>query len=118
MCADSNRGQRSTRWVPWRWHPGSMAHPPVQLGNSEARRPQPPPTPRGPQTPQRPGTPDGAPRMRVGPMWWVLFAVLMAWNVYSFFPRHSTEVALPYSEFLTQLASGNVASTRIVGASI
>ena len=56
--------------------------------------------------------------MRVGPLWWVLFAVLMAWNVYSFFPRHATEVALPYSEFLTQLAAGNVASTRIVGASI
>jgi cell division protease FtsH len=42
----------------------------------------------------------------------------MAWNVYSFFPRHNTQVALPYSEFITQLGQGNIASVHVVGDAI
>ncbi|HTT06854.1 MAG TPA: ATP-dependent zinc metalloprotease FtsH [Steroidobacteraceae bacterium] len=94
-----------------------MARVPVQLRNATpAERPQPPPAPRGPQTPPPPQGPPQ--RVRVGPLWWVLFALLMAWNVYSFFPRHKTQVALPYSEFITQLGQGNVASVHLVGDAI
>jgi len=47
-----------------------------------------------------------------------VFGLLMAWNVYSFFPRNTSQVALPYSEFTTQLEQGNVSKVHLVGAAI
>ena len=42
----------------------------------------------------------------------------MTWNIWSFFPRTNTAVALPYGEFINQVTAGNVASVRIVGDAI
>src|SRR6185437_6767769 len=93
-----------------------MARAPVQLRKaSQDERPRPPPASRGPQTPLPPGGPQ---RVRVGPLWWIVFGLLMAWNVYSFFPRNTSQVALPYSEFTTQLEQGNVSKVHLVGAAI
>jgi cell division protease FtsH len=55
---------------------------------------------------------------RVSPFSWLLLALLMAWNLWWFFPRSTAEVALPYSEFVAQVAAENVTQVRIVGEAI
>src|SRR5215831_1611591 len=55
---------------------------------------------------------------RVNPGWWVVFWMLMAWNLWTFLPRSSAEVALPYSAFLAQVKAGNVSQVRIQGDAI
>jgi cell division protease FtsH len=47
-----------------------------------------------------------------------MLAVLLAWNSWLFLPRQSAAVELPYSEFLAQVAAGNVVQVRIVGETI
>jgi cell division protease FtsH len=42
----------------------------------------------------------------------------MAWNLWWFFPKPTEEVSLPYSEFVTQVAAGNVTQVRIAGETI
>ena len=77
--------------------------------SQESLRPKiPPPGPTG--GPQQP--------FRFGPWWWIIFGLLMIWNFWSFFPRNTAQVSLPYSEFITQLMQGNVATVHIVGAGI
>ena len=49
--------------------------------------------------------------------WWFVFLALMAWNIWSFLPG-PTALALPYSVFVAQLATGNVARVNIVGDQI
>jgi len=56
--------------------------------------------------------------VRVGPVWWIIFGLLIVWNIYSFFPRHNSQATLPYSEFITQLGQGNVAAVHLVGDAI
>src|SRR5271166_4639437 len=73
----------------------------------------PPPT-RGADAP--PGAPPGP--NRVSPFSWWMLALLMAWNLWLFFPRHIEEVSLPYSDFITQVAAHNVTKVRIVGEAI
>src|SRR6185312_1374060 len=72
--------------------------------------------PRGPEN-----TPDashGPPPFRIGPFSWLILALLIVWNAWAFMPHESAEVPLPYSEFVSQIASGNVTTVRIVGAAI
>jgi cell division protease FtsH len=68
----------------------------------------------------RPKPPQGTPLepQRVSPLWWIVFLLLMAWNVWSFLPKPTSEAALPYSAFVAQVAAGNVTQTRIVGDQI
>ncbi len=47
-----------------------------------------------------------------------MLAVLLAWNSWMFLPKQAAEVELPYSEFLAQVAAGNVLQVRIVGDAI
>jgi cell division protease FtsH len=47
-----------------------------------------------------------------------MLALLMAWNLWWFLPRQTAEVSLPYSEFVAQVAAGNVTQVRIVGEAI
>ncbi len=47
-----------------------------------------------------------------------MLALLLTWNLWLFFPRQTAEVSLPYSEFVAQVAAGNVTQVRIVGEAI
>ncbi|MGH8295273.1 MAG: ATP-dependent metallopeptidase FtsH/Yme1/Tma family protein, partial [Steroidobacteraceae bacterium] len=81
--------------------------------------PQRKPTPRSPRDPKRPqGNPGGPPPFRIGPLSWLILALLIIWNAWAFMPHNSVQVALPYSEFVHQIASGNVTAVTIVGAAI
>lgn len=55
----------------------------------------------------------GVPRI-----WWGILLALMAWNLWVIWPKHQTQVSLPYSEFLAQVNSDNVASLKISGSQI
>ena len=60
-------------------------------------------------TPQKTGVPR---------IWWLILLALMAWNLWVIWPKHQTQVNLPYSEFLAQVKSDNVASLKITGSQI
>jgi cell division protease FtsH len=60
----------------------------------------------------------GPPPFRIGPFSWLILALLIVWNAWAFMPHKSAEVALPYSEFVSQVAGGNVTAVTIVGSSI
>ena len=52
-------------------------------------------------------------------VWWVVFAVLLAWNLVTFFvPRGPATIDLSYTDFLTQAQSGNVARVTISGQGV
>jgi len=73
-----------------------------------------PPAAPGPNAPQ--GAAPGP--YGVSPFSWLMLALLMAWNLWWFLPRQTAEVSLPYSEFVAQVAAGNVTQVRIVGEAI
>ena len=50
--------------------------------------------------------------------WWLLFAVILVWNLWMLMPRGSNQAQLPYSDFVQQVQSGNVASVDINGSQI
>ncbi len=67
--------------------------------------------------PKPPQAPSPGP-YRVSPLSWIVFFLLMAWNLWSLFPRQTSEVTLPYSAFVAQVTAGNVPQVRIVGEQI
>jgi len=69
-------------------------------------------------TPETPGSAGPTGPAGFGMWYWIFLAVLMAWNIWSFFPRANPAVALPYGEFIAQITDGNVTSVRIVGEAI
>ena len=74
----------------------------------------PPPSTLRPKPPQKP-----APGLyRLSPFSWIIFLILMIWNVWSFLPKQTLQLALPYSAFVGQVAGGNVSQVRIVGDDI
>jgi cell division protease FtsH len=77
--------------------------------------PKPPSTP-----PPPPPLPGQRPRpLLPGWVWWVLFAVLVAWNVLTFLVRGGpATINLPYSAFLEQVQSGNVVQVTITGQNV
>ena len=77
---------------------------------AEERKKAPPPI-RDPKVP--PGA-TGGPNL-IGTLVWLMLALLLAWNVLTVLPRSSTEVLLPYSEFVSQVAHGNVKEVHIEG---
>jgi cell division protease FtsH len=68
----------------------------------------------------RPKPPQGpAPASsHLSPLSWVIFFLLMVWNLWSFLPKATSEIALPYSAFVAQVNDGNVSKARIVGDAI
>jgi len=51
--------------------------------------------------------------------WWLIAATFLAWSVFISWPQSRPEVAeIPYSTFLSQVQSGNVATVQIVADSI
>src|SRR5260221_10026491 len=67
--------------------------------------------------PKLPQGPSPGPN-RVSPLSWIFFLLLMVWNLWSLFPRETSEVTLPYSAFVAQVRAGNVPQVRIVGEQI
>jgi cell division protease FtsH len=57
-------------------------------------------------------------RQGINPIWWVVLLALIAWNVYAFWPRNTSQVSLPYSSFITQVQDDHVKSVTINGSSI
>jgi cell division protease FtsH len=50
--------------------------------------------------------------------WWLVFATLLAWNLFAWWPSRSLTAAIPYSTFLSQIRADNVSEVRIVGDDI
>ncbi|NOZ72604.1 MAG: ATP-dependent zinc metalloprotease FtsH [Chloroflexi bacterium] len=74
------------------------------------------PSPQKPQKPQKPLPNKPANNWT----WWIIFLSLLAWNFLIFIPnlKKVETVKLPYSTFIDQVRNDNVASVKIVGASI
>ncbi len=51
-------------------------------------------------------------------LWWLMTIILLAWTLWQFWPRSRPQVDLPYSAFVSQVQTGNVASVQIAGADI
>jgi cell division protease FtsH len=51
-------------------------------------------------------------------VWWVIAGGLLIWNVIALLPKNKPQLEIPYSTFLNQVNSGNVASVQISGSSI
>jgi cell division protease FtsH len=77
-------------------------------------RKQPPPRTLRPRPPQGPAP--GS--YRLSPLSWIIFFLLMVWNLWSFLPKPTAEVSLPYSAFVAEVTAGNVSRARIVGDAI
>jgi cell division protease FtsH len=75
---------------------------------------KPPPRTLRPKTPQetKPGPP------RISGLTWLVLMLLLAWNLWSFLPRSTPDVALPYTAFVAQVGDGNVAKVTIAGDAI
>jgi cell division protease FtsH len=50
--------------------------------------------------------------------WWLIFAALLAWNFFAWWPSQSDTVTIPYSTFLTQVRADNVIRVQVVGDEI
>jgi cell division protease FtsH len=77
----------------------------------------------GSKTPAKPASDSSAPSGGSlgpygNPLYWAFFGVLLAWNLWAFLPRQLAEVKLPYSEFVAQVTSGNVATVELIGETI
>ena len=57
-------------------------------------------------------------KTRINPIWWVVMLVLIAWNVYAFWPRTQSQISLPYSSFVDQVKADHVQAVQISGSSI
>src|SRR5271167_2222905 len=81
-----------------------------------------PATDKGPPPPRtlRPKAPlePGPGPTRLTPLSWIVFVLLMAWNLWSFLPRPTSEVSVPYTAFVAQVSADNVSKARIVGEAI
>ena len=51
-------------------------------------------------------------------IWWVVLGGLFIWNLIAFLPKSQPAVTLPYTTFIDQVSSGNVANVTISGAKI
>jgi cell division protease FtsH len=74
------------------------------------------------QAPNKPqgkkGLPPQPPRWRDFIIWFLIPLALMIWNIVALWPKAHPEVTIPYSAFLDQVRSGNVAKVHIVGDEI
>jgi cell division protease FtsH len=50
--------------------------------------------------------------------WWLIFAALLAWNLFAWWPSQSDIVNIPYSTFRAQVRADNVSKVHIVGDDI
>jgi cell division protease FtsH len=57
-------------------------------------------------------------KIGINPIWWVIMLLLLAWNVYAFWPRSQPQVNLPYSSFVDQVRADHIKTVQITGSSI
>jgi cell division protease FtsH len=69
---------------------------------------QPPETPTNSQLKRKPGP----------LIWWLLMIALLIWNLFTFWPSSRGQVNMPYTDFLEQVRTGNVAKVHISGDEI
>jgi hypothetical protein len=47
--------------------------------------------------------------------WWLIFAVLVAWNLFAWWPGSQPEIVdIPYSTFLAQVRADNISKVHII----
>jgi cell division protease FtsH len=64
-------------------------------------------------------SPQGPQRLkRINQIWWLIFIVLLVWNILAFWPTRQAEVSIPYTTFLAQVRTDNVAEVHIQGDEI
>jgi cell division protease FtsH len=68
--------------------------------------------------PQKPGPPDLKQVLRTNGLWWAILLGLLIWNMLTFWPARRPEVEIPYTTFLSQVKTDNVASVHITGDAI
>lgn len=68
------------------------------------------------RSPQPQGSPPSSWREAI--IWVLIPLVLIIWNIVALWPKPHPEVTIPYSAFLAQARSGNVAKVHIVGDEI
>ncbi len=66
----------------------------------------------------RPQSDSNPTRPRISPIWWVILAGLLVWNIITLLPSASQQVDISYSGFLAQVKSDNVKRVQIKGDSI
>jgi cell division protease FtsH len=54
----------------------------------------------------------------INPIWWAIMLLLLAWNVYAFWPRSQPQISLPYSSFVNQVKAEHIKAVQITGSSI
>ncbi len=64
---------------------------------------------------EKPAPPE---RPRISPIWWVIIFALFIWNIWTFMPQTSQEIAVPYTAFIDQVKAGNVKDVQIDGAQV
>jgi cell division protease FtsH len=62
-----------------------------------------------PQSPNKP---------KISVYWWLILIGLLVWNLWMFLPKGNPQVDIPYSAFLHQLKTGNIAQVTISGDQI
>ncbi|MGH7928933.1 MAG: ATP-dependent metallopeptidase FtsH/Yme1/Tma family protein, partial [Candidatus Binatia bacterium] len=67
-------------------------------------------------SPQQPGPPQ--PPWRAARIWLLIPIILIVWNVIALWPKAHTDVSIPYTAFLAQVRTSNVAKVHIVGDQI
>ena len=55
---------------------------------------------------------------RIGLIWWIILVALLAWNVWTLWPKAQPPISIPYSTFINQVQADQVASVQIVGNQI
>jgi cell division protease FtsH len=94
---------------------------PAKGGMRPAETPVPPPARERPPVPPRPGeeppaTSPGRPRVPRWATWLIFLVLILAWNIFLFVPFGGpSSAAIPYSEFVAQATSGNIASVQFDG---
>lgn len=66
------------------------------------------------QQPQQPGQK----KQTINWYWWIVAIILLIWNILSFLPKSRPEINIPYTQFLSQVNAGNIASIQISGSEI
>jgi cell division protease FtsH len=51
-------------------------------------------------------------------IWWIVAIILLIWNILSFLPKSRPEINIPYSQFISQVNAGNIASIQVSGSEI
>jgi len=70
------------------------------------------------EPPSRGPTDKDPTRPRISPIWWVILAGLLIWNIITLFPSANQQVEISYSGFLTQVKGDNVKTVQIKGDGI